>query len=241
MKGPSPDDIAARYFAGLDALSPLRAIDLRMIVAELCSHCRGGPSTRRIGRFVRSRLDPEQQLAEWQEVCSSCGRDWEPEPWGERCVLRGEIQVNARAGSAEEHVVVALDRRLRTWPWIVQCMEPRPRRWTRGAWGEALAFWRAHLRAGSCELVAEAARLHGVEAGCDRVERVLRHARAIVAERMLRRGDMKEFNQGEILAEIARLETKAEGATNLDRIAIGVVIERLRKWVDKNRRSECGA
>ena len=200
MKGPSPDDIAARYFAGLDALSPLRAIDLRMIVAELCSHCRGGPSTRRIGRFIRSRLDPEQQLAEWQEVCSSCGRDWEPEPWGERCVLRGEIQVNARAGSAEEHVVVALDRRLRTWPWVVWCIERVPRPWPRARWTEALAFWSAHLRAGSCELVANAARLHGIETDGARVERVLRSARLVVSQRMASRWDQRRQSDARVIA-----------------------------------------
>ena len=187
----TPDDIAARYFAGLDALTPLRAIDLRMIVAELCSHCRGGPATRRIGRFVRSRLDPEQHLAEWEEICSSCGREWEPEPWGERYVLRGEIQVNARAGAAEEHVLVALDRRLRTWPWIVRCIEPVPRPWPRALWAKAIALWRAHLRAGSCELVAAAARLHGIETDAARVERVLRAARAVVSQRMTSRWDQR--------------------------------------------------
>jgi len=186
------DHIAAHYFAGLDLLTSIKAIDLRMIHAERCSHCAGGPATRLVGRYVRSRLEPGRTLAEWHEVCATCRRAWEPEPWGDRCVLRGEISSrcrvrgnrvsnvpSARPGHAEESILRVIAR----WRYARALVEPRPLGWSRAEWVEALRLWEGYLHpaGGSIANVAAASGRSKT-----RAHEILTAARAIVAKRARR-------------------------------------------------------
>jgi hypothetical protein len=180
------DSLAAAFFAGREALESVRALDLRLMQAELCALCGGGPSTRMIGRYVRSKVDPSQRLAEWHEVCASCGKPWAPEPWGERCVLRGEIQVTPRTDAVED----ALHHRLERWRKLRAVVEPRPRAWGIHEWINTLALWRGwlHPSGGSYEVVSAAARERGNEISADQLGRLLRGARGVVHQRGQRGG-----------------------------------------------------
>lgn len=171
----SADDLAAAYFAGREQLESVRALDLRMIVADVCSLCSGGPSTEVTRRMVRGQR--ERHL-----VCASCGRPWEPEPWGERCVLRGEIQVTPRPGAVHD----SLYRRTRRYSRLRLAVEPRPKGWLLREWRRALLLWQAwlHPAGGSARLVSDAATASGLT-GCSpsQVDEVLRKARREVEVR----------------------------------------------------------
>lgn len=261
MRYRDADDLASAYFAGLDALTPLRAIDLRMIHAERCSRCGGGPGTERVRRHVRSRVDRAQWLAEWETVCATCSAPWEPEPWGDRCILRGpakrirmdsrrasqQIQYTPRADATEDAMVAAIDRRLRTWPRLVECMEPVPRRVGRAHWHLALAYWRAYLHphGGTAEAVAWAASLHGIEATPAEVGRSLRHARHTVMLRaqrlkLIREGAMREATREEIDRELEALRARAAKAERLERFAIEAAVRRLEGYRRRAEQAEHG-
>lgn len=172
-----PDRIAEAFFAGEDALSSLPAADLRMIHLERCQHCKGGPSTRIVGRFRRGQR-------EWHEVCATCRRHWEPEPWGDRCVLRGEIQTTPRVGATEDSMIHRTQR-LTTWRWARPLVEPRPSRWPEMRWRRTLLWWRAVLPPVHATYAA-IARLEGLHP--DTVAKRLHQARSIVERRALRPG-----------------------------------------------------
>lgn len=121
----SADDIAQHYWNGRAEIDSLRALDLRMIRGEICSHCGGGPSTQIVGRYVGRKMAAEQ----WT-VCSDCNKPWEPTEDGERFILRGEIQTSPRPGAAEAILAQRLDRYRHLTPLVEPCPEGMsPQRW----------------------------------------------------------------------------------------------------------------
>lgn len=123
----SADDIAAAYFAMRDKRYDIQALDLRMIHGEKCLYC-GGPKTTVVRRMVRGQR-------EWHEVCADCHRPWEPDPWTDCVVLRGEIQTSPRAGAIEER----LTEKFELWERVQRTVEPPPD-------GFTSRRWRSYLR-----------------------------------------------------------------------------------------------
>lgn len=174
---PSVDDLALRAFELRDLLGTIPAQDLRMITAHLCRRCRVGRRTN----VVLSR-SPEGRVEAEIEVCDRCwaalveergprgARDarqlaaWVEDLSGERDILRGQIQSNARPCNANAAMISMVDEMHRLRPVVFS----RPRETDLERWRFALLAYemRLHGEIGSYARVAHLARDPADFPGC---------------------------------------------------------------------------